>query len=102
MEITDKNFDGILTDNEVVMVDCWAEWCSPCRAIAPTMEELSEEFTGKIIVGKYNVDENMEFSNKFGIRNIPTILFFKKGKLEDKIVGVVGKSKFVDKINKLI
>src|ERR1700761_1498158 len=92
LEITDNNFKSTVVDSEkVAMVDFWAEWCGPCRMIGPMVEELSKEYEGKAVIGKLNVDDNPGISTEFGVRSIPTILFFKGGKLVDKQVGVVPK-----------
>jgi len=82
----------VIKSDKVVMVDFWAEWCGPCRMIGPVVEELAKEYDGKAVVGKLNVDENPQVSMNFGVRSIPTILFFKGGKLVDKQIGVVPKS----------
>ena len=98
-EFTDANFQETALDNgNVAVVDFWAEWCGPCRAIAPIIEELSEEYDGKAIIGKVNVDENPEVSMKYGVRSIPTILVIKNGEVVDKQVGVTTKKNLVDKI----
>ena len=103
LEVNDGNFDEIVLKSEIpVMVDFWAEWCGPCRMIAPAIEELSREYTGRLLVGKCDVDNNPEVASKFGIRNIPTVLFFKNGKVADKQVGVVPKTNFVNKIKALL
>lgn len=100
LEITDANFEAeVLNSEKVTMVDFWAEWCGPCRAIAPIVEELAGEYEGKAQVGKVNVDENPEVASKFGIRNIPTILFIKNGEVVDKQVGAVPKSVLAGKID---
>lgn len=102
-EITDKNFDElVLKSDKPVLVDFWAEWCGPCRMIAPVVEELSKEYEGKAIIGKVNVDENSEISAKYGIRNIPTLLFFKNGEVVDKHVGVAPKSIIAGKLDNLL
>jgi len=93
LEITDSNFkETVMDSDKVALVDFWAEWCGPCRMIGPSVEELSKEYEGKAVVGKMNVDMNSEVPMEYGIRGIPTILFFKGGKLVDKQVGVVPKS----------
>ena len=84
------------------MVDFWAEWCGPCRMIAPAIEEISGEYAGKAVVAKCDVDNSPGVAAKFGIRNIPTVLFFKDGKVADKQVGAVAKSSFVNKLNALL
>jgi thioredoxin 1 len=103
IELTDANFDEIvLKSDKPVLVDFWAEWCGPCRIIAPFVKEISEEYADKAIVGKVDVDSNPGISAKFGIRNIPTLLFFKKGEIADKQVGAVQKSAIAAKLNALL
>lgn len=102
LEITDGNFQGYLDGDKLVVVDFWAPWCGPCKVIAPVIEELANEYDGKAIIGKCDVDENADLPETYGIRNIPTILFFKNGKVVDKQVGAVTKSVLTDKINSLI
>ncbi|MCS7072865.1 MAG: thioredoxin [Bacteroidia bacterium] len=93
VEITDKNFEEKVLKSELpVLVDFWAEWCGPCKAIGPTLEELAEEYQGKFVIGKMNVDDNSNVPTQFGIMNIPTLLFFKNGNLIDRQVGAVPKS----------
>ena len=91
VEITDSNFNEIVTKNDVVLVDFWAEWCGPCRMIAPMIEELANEYDGKAVIGKLDVDNNQESSIKFGVRSIPTLLVFKNGEMVDRHVGAVPK-----------
>lgn len=99
LEITDANFDEIvLKSDKPVIVDFWAEWCGPCRVVGPVVEELAKEYDGKAVIGKLNVDNNPEVSTKFGIRSIPTILFFKGGQLVDRQVGAVPKSALEGKL----
>ena len=102
IQITDATLDKVLKTDKPVVIDFWAEWCGPCRMVAPIIEQLAEEYKDNVIVGKIDVDENNEATTKYGIRNIPTILFIKKGQVVDKIVGTADKRLFVDKINKLL
>jgi len=102
IQITDATLDKVLKTDKPVVIDFWAEWCAPCRMVAPIIEQLAEEYKDNVVVGKIDVDENNEATTKYGIRNIPTILFIKKGQVMDKIVGTADKRLFVDKINKLI
>ena len=90
VEITDSNFNDVV-NNGVVLVDFWAEWCGPCRMIAPMIEELASEYDGKATIGKLDVDNNQESSVKFGVRSIPTLLIFKDGEIVDRHFGAVGK-----------
>ena len=99
VEITDSNFEEVVMKaSEPVVVDFWAEWCGPCRMVGPVIEELANDFQGKAVVGKVNVDHNPGISTQFGIRNIPTVLFFKNGEVVDKQVGAAPKSAYVGKL----
>ncbi|NMC36725.1 MAG: thioredoxin [Bacteroidales bacterium] len=103
LEVNDNNFDEIvLKSDKPVLVDFWAEWCGPCRMIAPIVEDISKEYEGKVLVAKCDVDNCPGVAAKFGIRNIPTVLFFKNGKVADKQVGAVPKTNFINKINVLL
>ena len=99
LEITDANFNEIIQSEKPVLVDFWAEWCGPCRMIAPIVEELASDYDGKAVVGKVDVDSNPQMSAKFGIRSIPTLLVFKNGEVVDKQIGAVGKSILAEKLN---
>ena len=102
LQITDESFNKLIAGNIPVVVDFWAEWCGPCRMIGPVIDELAEEYGDKAIIGKMNVDENDEIPTEYGIRSIPTILFFKNGELEDKFVGVASKSVLEEKLKALL
>ena len=97
--VSDRNFDQTVRNYPLVVVDCWAAWCAPCRAIAPIVEELAKEYSGKVVFGKLNVDENPETAEKFGIRAIPTLLVMKNGEEVDRIVGLLPKNQLAAKIS---
>ena len=101
-EITDANFNELVKGETPVIVDFWAEWCGPCRMIGPIVDELATEYEGKVIVGKMNVDENNDVPAEYGIRSIPTVLFFKGGELVDKHVGAASKNVLEDKLKALL
>lgn len=102
VEITADNFEKYKNGDLPLVVDLWATWCGPCRMVSPIMEELSNEYDGRIVVGKCDIEENDDIPMQFGVRNIPTVLFFKDGKLVDKFVGAAQKSKFQEKFDKLL
>lgn len=102
MEITDANIAGLMAEGKPMILDFWATWCGPCQMVGPMIDELAEEFNGKIIVGKVNVDENSDLPSQYGIRNIPTILFFKGGGLVNKLVGAQSKAKLQEEAQKLL
>jgi thioredoxin 1 len=102
-EFTDDNFqETALAESGAAVVDFWAEWCGPCRLVAPIIDELSSEYQGKVTIGKLNVDHNPQVSMQFGIRSIPTLLFIKDGKVVDKHVGTATKATLKQKIDSLI
>jgi thioredoxin 1 len=101
IEVTDANFQKeVLESKTPVLVDFWAEWCGPCKMIAPVVEQLAKDFDGKLKVGKVDVDSNQQTSMAFGIRSIPTLLIFKNGKVVEQIVGAVPKQALADKVTK--
>ncbi|MFB6343082.1 thioredoxin [Saccharicrinis sp. FJH2] len=103
IEVTDSNFEElILNSDKPALIDFWAEWCGPCRMIGPIVEDMSSEYDGKAVIAKLNVDENPEVCSKYGIRNIPTVLFFKGGEVADKQVGAVPKNILVQKMENLL
>lgn len=102
LEFTDSNLKDYLAGDKPVVVDFWAEWCGPCRMIAPVVEELAKEYEGKVAIGKMNVDENTDTPDEYGIRSIPTLLFFKDGQLVDKMVGAAQKAVLEEKVKALL
>lgn len=100
--VTDETMDSAVSQYPVFILDCWAEWCGPCRMIGPIIEELAREMSGKVVFGKLNVDQNMKTANKHRISAIPTLLVFKNGALADKLVGAYPKATLVAKIQKYI
>lgn len=97
--VSDRNFDQTIKTYPLIVVDCWAAWCAPCRAIAPIVEQLAKDYKGKVVFGKLNVDENPETQNQFGIMAIPTLLVMKDGKEIDRIVGALPKNQLETKVN---
>jgi thioredoxin 1 len=103
INVTDSNFESAVVKSSVpVLVDFWAPWCGPCVAIAPTLEQLAEEFKGKVTIAKMNVDENANTPSQFGVRSIPYLVIMKNGKVVDSAVGAVPKAKLVDMLNKAL
>ena len=100
--VTTENFEQLKGGNLPLVVDFWATWCGPCRMVAPIISELAEKYDGRIVVGKCDVEENEELAAEFGIRNIPTVLFFKNGNVVDKLVGAVSKQKFEEKFESML
>lgn len=102
LEINDSSFESeVLQSDKPVLVDFWAPWCGPCRAIAPVVEELAKDFGDKVKFTKCNVDENPTTPTKYGIKSIPTLIFFKDGEIQDKVIGIVAKSRLEEMISKV-
>jgi len=102
VEVTDLNFKQFISSNKYSVVDFWAEWCAPCRAIAPIVKELAEQYAGKVVFGKLNVDENPRTASEYGIMGIPTLILFKDGRPVDMVVGAVPKRVLEGRIVKLL
>jgi thioredoxin 1 len=98
--VTDANFEETIKKNNVVFVDFWANWCGPCRALAPTIVELAKEYTGKVLIGKLDVDENPAAAERFQVFSIPTMIVFKNGQEAERLVGLCAKNKIVDALQK--
>tara|TARA_B000000532_G_scaffold170321_1_gene137706 strand:- start:133 stop:450 length:318 start_codon:yes stop_codon:yes gene_type:complete len=103
LEINDENFEEIvLKSNQPVLVDFWAAWCGPCRMVGPIIDEISNDYAGKAVVGKVDIDANQQYAAQFGVRNIPTVLIFKDGELVDRKVGVSSKNDYAAALDALI
>jgi len=103
VEFTDDNFDAEVINSDVpVIVDFWAEWCGPCKALMPTVSEIASEYKGKAVIGKVNVDNCPGIASKYGIRSIPTILFFTEGNVQEQLLGAVPKTQITSIIDKLV
>ena len=100
VEMTDATFKGMIQNHPLVVVDCWARWCGPCRLVAPIIEELSRDYVGRVLFGKLDVDENREVSMQYNIMSIPTLLVFKNGKLVDVIIGAMPRQALEQKITR--
>jgi thioredoxin 1 len=101
-EFTDANFDELLASNKVVVADFWATWCGPCKAMGPSIDELSAEYEGQALIGKVDVEENNDLAEKYAIRSVPTIIFFKDGEMVDKMVGLQSKAVLEARIKELL
>jgi thioredoxin 1 len=102
VKVADETIDKFINEYSIVVLDCWAEWCGPCRMISPIIDQLAKEYYGKIVFGKLNVDENPEGARRFEIMSIPTLLFFKDGKLIDRVVGALPKNILEARLNRLL
>ena len=102
VQITSENFESLKNGQQPLVVDFWATWCGPCSMVGPIISELAKEYDGQIVVGKCDVEENEDLAVEFGIRNIPTILFFKGGQVVDKVVGAQSKAKLDEKFKSLL
>ncbi len=103
IEVNESNFTAeVINSDKPVLIDLWAAWCGPCRAIGPIVEEIAEDFAGKVKVAKLNVDENPAIAAKYSVMSIPTLLFFKDGGIQEQIIGLVAKEKIVEKLNNLL
>lgn len=102
VEITNANYEELVAGDKPVVIDFWAEWCGPCRMVAPHIEALAEEFGERAVIGKCDVDENNDVATKYGVRNIPTIIFVKGGQVVDKQVGFCAKEVLAEKLTKIL
>jgi thioredoxin 1 len=102
LEVKDSNFEELLASGKPMVVDFWATWCGPCKRIAPDVEALAEAYKDQVIVGKCDVDDNDDLTSRFGVRNIPTVLFLKNGEVQDKTVGAVTKAQLEEKLKALL
>ena len=102
LKLTDADFEEKVKLEPLILVDFWAEWCGPCRVIAPVLEELAGEYSGRLAIGKVNVDENRQIASRFGIRSIPTLLFFRDGARVDQVIGAHPKGTLKGKIEQLL
>ena len=102
MIITDENYAELAAGDKPLVIDFWATWCGPCRMVSPIIEELEKKYDGQVVIGKADVEEAVDLTGKFGIRNIPTVVFLKNGQVVDKVVGAAGKDVFESKVQALI
>lgn len=102
IEITTQNFDEVISQGKPVLMDFWATWCGPCKRLGPIIEELAAEYDGKAVVGKCDIEENDDLTEKLGIMNVPTVVFLKDGKEVDRVVGLAMKNVYEEKLNALL
>jgi len=102
LNIDNSNFEVLVTGDKLVVIDFWAQWCGPCRALTPIIEEVAAEYEGKAVIGKCDTDENNELAMKFGVRNIPMLVFIKNGEVKDVHVGLIKKQDLISKIDALL
>jgi len=102
LTIDNSNFDALIAGDKLVVIDFWAQWCGPCRMLGPIIEEVAAEYEGKAVIGKCDTDENNELAMKFGVRNIPMLVFIKNGEVKDVHVGLIKKPELVAKIEGLL
>lgn len=102
IEITEQNFESLVAGGNPVVIDFWATWCGPCRRLAPVIEELAGQYEGKVAIGKCDIEENTDLTDKFGIMNVPTVIFLKGGQEVDRLVGVAAKNVYEEKINAML
>lgn len=102
IEVSDQTFDSTIKGHKVVVIDCWAEWCGPCRMISPTVAEMARDYAGKVVFGKLHVDENSETATKYCVTSIPTLLFFKDGKLVGQIIGAVPRQQIEQRLKTIL
>lgn len=102
IEITDQNFESLTAQGQPVVIDFWATWCGPCKRLAPVIEELAAQFEGKAVIGKCDIEENTDLTDRFMVMNVPTVVFLKDGKEVDRLVGVASKAMYEDKINAML
>ena len=102
LSINSDNFESLINGDQLVVIDFWAPWCGPCRALSPIIEELAEEYDGKAVIGKCNTDENNDIAVQFGVKNIPMLVFLKNGDLKDTLVGLVKKETIAEIIKKYL
>ena len=102
VHVTEATFDSVVTSEQPVLIDFWAPWCGPCRAIAPALEEIASEFGDQVTIGKVNVDEQPALAARFGVRSIPSLMFFRDGALKETLVGAVPKGQIVKRLEALL